>query len=82
MRLDGYDVNTSINTILNESAWAKQRTTRKDRLEYASRIARVSFGTRGDVTIAKMQAEEEMRKRVSHRDEKASEGYEFSIKMR
>ena len=63
MRLDGYDVNTSINTILNESKWAEQRTTREERLEYASRIARVSFGTRGDVTIAKMKAEEEMRKR-------------------
>jgi len=63
MRLDGYDVNTSINTILNESKWAEQRTTREERLEYASRIARFSFGTRGDVTIAKMKAEEEMRKR-------------------
>ena len=64
MRLDGYDVNTSINTILNESKWAEQRTTREERLEYASRIARVSFGTRGDVTIAKMKAEEERRKKV------------------
>jgi len=27
MRLDGYDASTSINTILNESEWAKQRTT-------------------------------------------------------
>ena len=64
MRLDGYDINTSINTILNESKWAEQRTTREAKLEYASRIARVSFGTRGDVTIAKMKTEEEMRKKV------------------
>ena len=64
MRLDGYDVNTSINTILNESEWAKLRTSREERLEYASRIARVSFGTVGDVAIAKQKAEEEMRKKV------------------
>ena len=64
MRLDGYDVNTSINTILNESKWAEQRTTREVKLEYASRIARVSFGTVGDVAIAKQKAEEEMRKKV------------------
>ncbi|MBR6674121.1 MAG: hypothetical protein IKL39_05305, partial [Mailhella sp.] len=64
MRLDGYDVNTSINTILNESKWAEQRTTREAKLEYASRIARVSFGTVGDVAIAKQKTEEEMRKKV------------------
>ena len=81
MRLDGYDTNTAINTILRESEWAKQRTTREDRFEYASRIARVSFGTVGDVTIAKRKTEEDMRKRVSHQDEKASESYEFSIRM-
>ena len=59
MCLDGYDINTSINTILAESEWAKLRTTREERLEYASRIARVSFGTVGDVTIARLKAEEE-----------------------
>ena len=64
MRLDGYDVNTSINTILNESKWAEQRTTREAKLEYASRIARVSFGTVGDVAIAKQKTEEEMRKKA------------------
>jgi len=64
MRLDGYDVNTSINAILDESKWAEQRTTREAKLEYASRIARVSFGTVGDVAITKQKAEEEMRKKV------------------
>ena len=82
MRLDGYDVNTSINTILNESAWAKQRTTRMDRLEYASRIARVSFGTRGDVTIAKMKAEEVMRKKASPQSGEASVEYAHSPRIR
>ena len=64
MRLDGYDVNTSINTILNESKWAEQRTTREAKLEYASRIASVSFGTVGDVAITKQKLEEKMRKKV------------------
>ncbi|MBQ8173424.1 MAG: relaxase/mobilization nuclease domain-containing protein [Mailhella sp.] len=81
MRLDGYDINTSINTILAESEWAKIRTTREERLEYASRIARVSFGTVGDVTIAKQKAEEERRKRSIPRSEE-SEGYAFSPRMR
>ena len=63
MRLDGYDINTSINTILAESEWAKLRTTREERLEYASRIARVSFGTVGDVAIAQRKDEEAVRKR-------------------
>ncbi len=80
MRLDGYDINTSINTILAESEWAKLRTTREERLEYASRIARVSFGTVGDVTIATRKAEEEMRKNTSRLEE--SEGYMPSPKMR
>lgn len=81
MRLDGYDINTSINTILAESEWAKLRTTREERLEYASRIARVSFGTVGDVTIAKQKAEEERRKRSISRSEE-SKGYAFSPRMR
>ena len=81
MRLDGYDVNTSINTILNESKWAKLRTTREERLEYASRIARVSFGTVGDVTIARLKAEEERRKRNTSRTEE-SEGCAPSPRMR
>ena len=81
MRLDGYDVNTSINTILNESKWAEQRTTREAKLEYASRIARVSFGTRGDVTIAKMKTEEERRKRSTSRKEE-SEDYAPSPRIR
>ena len=81
MCLDGYDINTSINTILNESKWAKLRTTREERLEYASRIARVSFGTRGDVTIAKMKTEEERRKRSTSRKEE-SEDYAPSPRIR
>ncbi|MBR6624880.1 MAG: relaxase/mobilization nuclease domain-containing protein [Mailhella sp.] len=81
MRLDGYDINTSINTILAESEWAELRTTREERLEYASRIARVSFGTVGDVTIAKQKAEEERRKRSISRSEE-SKGYAFSPRMR
>ena len=81
MRLDGYDISTSINTILAESAWAKLRTTREERFEYASRIARVSFGTVGDVTIAKQKTEEERRKRNTSRTEE-SEGYAPSPKMR
>jgi len=81
MRLDGYDINTSINTILNESKWAEQRTTREAKLEYASRIARVSFGTRGDVTIAKMKTEEERRKRSTSRKEE-SEDYAPSPRIR
>jgi len=81
MRLDGYDINTSINTILNESKWAEQRTTREAKLEYVSRIARVSFGTVGDVAIAKQNAEEERRKRNTSRTEE-SEGYAFSPRMR
>jgi len=64
MRLDGYDINTSINTILAESEWAKLRTTREAKLEYASRIASVSFGTVGDVAITKQKLEEKMRKKV------------------
>ena len=80
MRLDGHDVNTSINTILNESEWAKLRTSREERLEYASRIARVSFGTVGDVAIAKMKAEGERRKRNTSRTEE-SEGYAPSPRM-
>ena len=81
MRLDGYDVNTSINTILNASKWAVQRTTREAKLEYASRIARVSFGTVGDVTIARLKAEEERRKRNTSRSEE-SEGCAPSPRMR
>ena len=81
MRLDGHDVNISINTILNESEWAKLRTSREAKLEYASRIARVSFGTVGDVAIAKQKAEEERRKRNTSRTEK-SEGYAASPRMR
>ena len=63
MRLDGHDINTSINTIYHESEWAKLRTSREDRLEYVSRIARVSFGTVGDVAIAQRKEEEAVRKR-------------------
>ena len=81
MRLDGYDVNTSINTILNESKWAEQRTTREAKLEYASRIARASFGTVGDVTIARLKVEEERRKRSISRSEESG-GYAPSPKMR
>ncbi len=81
MRLDGYDVNTSINTILNESKWAEQRTTREAKLEYASRIARASFGTVGDVTIARLKVEEERRKRNTSRTEE-SEGCASSPRMR
>ena len=80
MRLDGYDTNTAINTILRESEWAKQRITREDRLEYASRIARVSFGTVGDVAIAKRKTEEE-RKNTPRRNV-ATEGYAHTPKMR
>ena len=81
MRLDGYDVNTSINTILNESKWAEQRTTREAKLEYASRLARVSFGTVGDVAIAKQKAEEERRKRNTSRTEE-SDGCAPSSRIR
>jgi len=64
MRLDGYNINTSINTILTEIEWQSNATPpREVKLEYASRIARVSFGTVGDVAIAKMKAEGERRKR-------------------
>ena len=63
MRLDGHDINTSINTIYHESEWAKLRTSREDRLEYVKCIARVSFGTVGDVAIAQRKAEEALRKR-------------------
>jgi len=66
---------------LAESEWAKLRTTREERLEYASRIARVSFGTVGDVTIANQKAEEERRKRSVSRS-KESEGYALSPRMR
>ena len=79
MRLDGHDINTSINTIYHESEWAKLRTLREDRLEYVKCIARVSFGTVGDVTIAKRK--EELRKRNTSRSEK-SEGYSSFPKMR
>jgi len=80
MCLDGYDINTSINTILSESEWAKLRTPREERLEYASRIARVSFGTVGDVTIARLKAEEERKRNTSRTEE--SEGYALSPRMR
>ena len=63
MRLDGYDINKSINTIYRESEWAAQRASPESRLEYAKRIAHVSFGTVGTLTIAQRRAEEEMRKR-------------------
>ena len=63
MRLDGHDINTSINTIYHESEWAKLRTSREDRLEYVKCIARVSFGTVGDVAIAQRKDEEAVRKR-------------------
>ena len=78
MRLDGYDVNTSINTILNESKWAEQRTTREAKLEYASRIARVSFGTIGDVTIARLKAEDVCEREVARQ----TENEDFSLPLR
>ncbi len=81
MRQDGHDINASINIIYRESEWAKLRTSREDRREYASRIARVSFGTVGDVAIAKQKAEEERRKRNTSRTE-ASEGCAPSSRMR
>ena len=81
MRLDGHDINASINTIYHESEWAKLRTSREDRLEYAKCIARVSFGTVGDVAIAQRKAEEERRKRIASRLEE-SEGYAYAPRMR
>ena len=65
MRLDGHDINASINTIYHESNWAKLRTSREDRLEYAKCIARVSFGSVGDVAIAQRKVEPERKKLVT-----------------
>ena len=65
MRLDGHDINASINTIYHESNWAKLRTSQEERLEYVSRIARVSFGTVGDVAIAQRKVETEIKKLVT-----------------
>ena len=81
MRLDGHDINTSINTIYRESEWAKLRTTREDWFEYVNRIARVSFGTFGDVSIAQRKTEEERRRRNVSRLER-SEGYAYAPRMR
>jgi len=74
MRLDGHDINASINTIYHESEWAKLRTSREDRLEYVKCIARVSFGTVGDVTIVQRKAEENIKKKVA-----IQKGYEHTI---
>ena len=76
MRLDGYAINKSINTIYHESEWAALRTSPEDRLEYVKRIAHVSFGTVGTLTIAQRKAEEEMTKCLGVQK---SEGFGYSF---
>ena len=76
MRLDGYDINKSINTIYRESEWAVLRTSPEDRLEYVKRIAHVSFGTVGTLTIAQRKVEEEMTMSLGVRK---SEGFGYSF---
>jgi len=63
MRLDGYAINKSINIIYCEREWVALKTSPEDSLEYVKRIAHVSFGTVGILTIAQRKAEEEMTKR-------------------
>ena len=79
MRLDGYDINKSINTIYRESEWATLRTSPEDRLEYVKRIAHVSFGTVGTLTIAQRKVEEEMTMSLGVRK---SEGFGYSFSSR
>ena len=79
MRLDGYDINKSINTIYRESEWAVLRTSPEDRLEYVKRIAHVSFGTVGTLTIAQRKVEEEMTKSLGVQK---SEGFGYSFSSR
>ena len=79
MRLDGYDINKSINTIYRESEWATLRTSPEDRLEYVKRIAHVSFGTVGTLTIAQRKVEEEMTKSLGVQK---SEGFGYSFSSR
>ena len=76
MRLDGYEINKSINTIYRESEWAAQRTSPEDRLEYVKRVAHVSFGTVGTLTIAQRKAEEEKP------NVRQGEGYGYSFSPR
>ena len=79
MRLDGYDINKSINTIYRESEWAVLRTSPEARLEYVKRIAHVSFGTVGTLTIAQRKVEEEMTKSLGVQK---SEGFGYSFSSR
>jgi len=79
MRLDGHAKGDAINAIYRNSPWAAERSTREDKIEYVQTIARVSYGALGDVTIARMQAEEVRRKRQTTRWEKDEE-YSLSFK--
>ena len=79
MRLDGHAKGDAINAIYQNSPWAAERPAREDKIAYVQTIARVSYGALGDVTIARMQAEEVRRKRQTTRWEKDEE-YSLSFK--
>ena len=70
MRLDGHAKGDAINAIYRNSPWAAERSTREDKIEYVQTIARVSYGALGDMTIARLNAEEVRRKRQAVRREK------------
>jgi len=79
MRLDGHAKGDAINAIYRNSPWAAERPTREDKITYVQTIARVSYGSLGDVTITRLKAEEEQRKKQTARQEKDEE-YSLSFK--
>ena len=79
MRLDGHAKGDALNAIYRSSPRAAQCPTREEKIEYIHTVSRVSFGALGDVTIARMKAEEEQRKRQVIRQEK-DEGHSPSFK--
>ena len=64
MRLDGHAKGDALNTIYRHSPRAAQCPTREAKIEYIHTISRVSFGALGDVTIARMKAEEEKKRKT------------------
>lgn len=64
MRLDGHAKGDALNAIYRHSPRAAQCPTREAKIEYIHTISRVSFGALGDVTIARMKAEEEKKRKT------------------
>ncbi len=74
MRLDGHAKGDALNAIYRSSPRAAQCPTREEKIEYIHTISRVSFGALGDVTIARMKAEQAQKQTRPQHSQEAEYG--------